>query len=227
MKRITILLSIVVAFCQNTFCAEQPENVQLSDSAIIHNRLSNPHWTIQFSYQIMAPYHASNGIHSIDAFSCRIGWDIGASYYKPLTRHWFLEPGLLLYYHRLDIYSDLYNRYLSNGHIDLLSIQVPLNFGYAWQWKNNLFGIHTGPLIDVSLFGKEIAGFANGWGNSINRSAFNKFERLNIMWNIGVSASGRHFGYGFDWAYGMNDFAKDRHIKAHNIRYRFSLSYKF
>lgn len=221
MRRIVVLLMVLAYGWANGFCVEPTDTSVLSDSAL------KPFWGVRMGIHYGIPNNERNLVHKMAALTVSVGVDAGVVYHKPLSRRWFFEPGVYLYYRKMELFDDLYNRYMDSGWLDQFGVTMPVNMGYVFPLKKNMtFDIHTGPMLDVGIYGKEKVNFS-GEDFDISRNAYRTFSRINVLWNIGIGFYGRRFGFAIDYAPGLTNFYRVEDLKANNSIMRISVYYNF
>lgn len=219
MKKFIILLIFIVAVCHSGFCSEK------NDSSIVEQPKTS-YWGIRAGMHYPCIWGGKNQVHDIAPFSVGPGYEIGMVYHKSLNRRFFVEPGAYLYFREIQVFDDFYNWYTDFAHLYQLGLTVPVNFGLVFPLKKGSFDIHTGPMLDIGLFGKEKASF-EGTDYKINRNVYHNFNRFNALWNIGIALYTRSFGFGLDYAPGFTDFIRAKDMKAYNSILRISVYYNF
>lgn len=175
-----------------------------------------PYFSIHAGYHLSVPGNVdSNGMKLI-CFDPVYGLEIGGSYHMPINRNFYFEPGISLYYRRIQTLSDFYNRYMTDGHIGQFGAIIPAHIGWAYRVDPGFGFIRTGPELDIGLYGKEVARFENGWGEKTNKNCYDSLSRVNVLWNFGIGLTNRRFVFGIDYAIGMTNFVRKYDYKAHN-----------
>ena len=220
MRRIVVLLMVLAYGWANGFCVEPTNTSVLSVSAL------KPFWGVRMGLHYGIPDNERNLVHKMAALDVSVGAEAGVVYHKPLSWRWFIEPGAYFYYRKMQLYDDLYNRYIDSGWLDQFGVTIPVNVGYSFPLKKKSFDIHSGPMLDVGIYGKEKVNFS-GDDFDISRNAYHTFSRVNMLWNIGIAFYGRKFGVAIDYAPGLTNFYRAKDLKANNSIMRISVYYNF
>lgn len=130
---------------------------------------------------------SSTGGGNTDVYGNGAGFTLGAIYNIPLWQNLYFEPGLHFFYNTFDdnmlVMNDNGYDHLLNGSIRNTGFRVPLNFGYRFDFTDDMsISIFTGPVLNINLTAKE---FFPGMSSA---SLINDgFKRADLQWDFGAS----------------------------------------
>lgn len=149
-------------------------------------------------------------------------------YHVGLSRRFFIEPTVNIYFDTSDIWSDLYNKRLKHsGVLSTAGIYLPIKIGVAMPTKKGFFAISTGVGARFALFGKEKARFYDNSIPTISRSPFHMLNRVSAAAIIGFTLTHNHFNYAMNFNVDVTDVMKRKDYTGKFTVVQFSVGYNF
>lgn len=201
----------------------------------------------------------SSAANGGDFYSNKTGFAVGAIYNIPIKANFYFEPGLSLFY---DVFGTMILKmdypssapgstiepgspddlegarmYQIDGTIRNLGFRVPLNFGYHFDFGEDLrVRVFTGPQINVSYFARYYQNRTytpfSGEIKSSSRSAFGTggFKHFDAQWNIGAGLDYGNYSIDLAGSIGMTRLCDAVEPFRKNIRrniFSITLGYNF
>lgn len=176
--------------------------VTLTAAAAAQNYIvENPQNKAYFGVRAGADISSTAG--APDEFGNGAGFTIGGIYNLPVWKNMFFEPGIYAYYDTFDNdiatwtpadppQEGVHKEY--DGSIRNWGIRVPLNFGYRFDFTDNIsISVFTGPVLNLNLSAKAHCDGLTDYTYSLMDTK--DFKRFDAQWNFGVGMSYGHNCY--------------------------------
>lgn len=161
-----------------------------AQSSMLSNDDNRPYWGVRVGIDI-----SSTAGEIIDQYSNSAGFTLSGIYNVPVWQNLYFEPGLTLYYDTFGmtlISQDPHTRAATdiNGSIRNIGLRVPLNFGYRFDFTDNMsLSLYTGPQLNVNFD-------ASMHVNDNSQGLMDKgFKRVDLQWGFGGSMQFFHSYY--------------------------------
>jgi hypothetical protein len=175
---------------------------------------------VRASLDVTCPGDLDIGGTKFDIMDNGAGFSVGVVYNVPLVYNLYFEPGVSIYHHsaKYNIQSlRLYN-FGSGDDWDKISIgewgfNIPLVFGYNFDFNPFKIAVFTGPNFRVGMSGKtKYTGTLNGMKVSAKESMYDDFKRADVAWRFGVGFSYDHYYLAISGDAGMCNWVKNSDV---------------
>ena len=170
-------------------------------------------WGIKATFDLSVPGKWNINKEHIDMFKPGAGFSVGAVYYQPVAKGFFLEPGLSFFY---DTYSFKDLSIIGvNGEIAAIDpsvrkagLRLPLQFGYEFafteKWRLSVF---TGPELSYALSRNAHIKHNGQLEDDFTPDLLGVKEhrRFDCAWKVGVAVPVDFIWIGIDAAFGLVD----------------------
>lgn len=219
-----------------------------ADSLMFNNPANEPYFGARVAIDISS---AANG----GAFySNKPGFSIGGIYNIPLYANLYFEPGLSLFY---DVFGTMYFDseeipvtdpetgvvtdqeivYQVDGSIRNLGFRVPLNFGYHFDFADDLrVKVFTGPQFNASILARYHQNAyitpSSTKVDAASESVFGTggFKHFDMQWNFGVGVDYGNYSISLGGSVGMTRLRDAAGVFQKNMRrniFSIALGYNF
>ncbi len=180
MKKFTLTLILAAASCSIPAVAQ---------TDMLNNPDNRPYWGVRVGIDI-----SSTAGEIIDQYSNSAGFTLGGIYNIPVWQNLYFEPGLTLYYDTFGmtvVSVDSRARAVdANASIRNMGLRVPLNFGYRFDFTDNMsLSLYTGPQLNINFTGSKHVG-----DYSVDLMGHG-FKRVDLQWGFGGSMQFFHNYY--------------------------------
>lgn len=219
MKRyiiIKIILTILLSVIGGTAVAEK------------HNQIK---WGVQTSFDVELPgkWHGENA--DVNMFKPGYGLTVGCVSHIYIGSHFYFEPELSIFYAQykykdLVITGDDGNTLESDPKLHKWGIQVPLVFGYSFDFPMNVF---TGPQIRYAFAGSvdiKNKKLIEGMEDDFDLWGINGQRRFGCSWTIGIGFPIKEFILYFKADFGITNLLKGDMMFREN-RFGLGITYYF
>jgi hypothetical protein len=241
MKKQLIALALFAAGC----------SVASAQSEIFYNPDNKAYFGVRASLDITCPGDVNiKGVGSFsDYVGNGVGFSVGAIYNVPVYYNLYFEPGLNIYRHNakskdwlVDMASKLHSTEYSKVTLSEWGFDIPLVFGYHFDFSDIKLSVFTGPEFRVGLSGKTKYTTTKSVGPKLkgsesmysDESTF-VFNRADVAWRFGVGVTYQKYYFSISGAPGLcnwlNDATSDvfgeEKISMHRNTVSFTLGYNF
>jgi hypothetical protein len=206
MKKQLIALALFAAGC----------GIASAQSEVVYNPNNQAYFGVRASLDVTCPTNVSasgTGI-SYDMFKNGVGFSVGAIYNVPVYYNLYFEPGLNIYRHNAK-YNDTYVGLSDYTKVTLgeWGFEIPMIFGYHFDFSDIKLSVFTGPEFRVGLSGKthyttylenvKMKGSESMYGDD------GAFNRADVSWRLGVGLTYDRYYFAVSGALGMCNWLND------------------
>jgi hypothetical protein len=223
MKKQLIALALFAAGC----------SVASAQSEIFYNPDNKAYFGVRASLDITCPGDVSiKGVGSTSGYmSNGVGFSVGAIYNVPVYYNLYFEPGLNIYRHNA---KDKFNEDGSKVTVGEWGFDIPLLFGYHFDFMPFRVSVFTGPEFSVGVSGKRKYKSEN-WDKSQSMYGDNGlYNRANAYWRFGVGVDYENYYFSISGAAGLTNWLNDvsllgdsDKLSMHRNTVSFTLGYNF
>lgn len=194
MKRLLIVLIVMVSVCS------------VKAQVMEENR---GYFGLRGGFDISVPGSVNENGVGVALFNDGVGFTIGGVYNAPMSRHFYIEPGLMLYYNAYSVKKNFLEIFEDDIPLTSLSIRkfgfrIPVMLGYRFGLSDDVkMSIFTGPQLEVGLSGKEYVKSYNMEASGSVYGEDGEMHRTQMLWSVGVSINYQHFYAELSGAFGL------------------------
>lgn len=207
---------------------------------------NKPYFGARLSLDITVPTDISfkNSAQKIDLLNAGAGFSFGGIYNLPICKNLYFEPGVNFYYHTAKLNGkifqsadpdDLFGEEEGSltprsGSIREFGMQIPMVFGYHFDFDPIRISFFTGPVLNIGLSGKAHITMKED-GYNYSDSMYDSFNRASLDWRFGVGATyDHHYTIAISGDAGMTNWMKKisgLDNKMHRNNVSITLGYNF
>jgi hypothetical protein len=185
-----------------------------AQSSILNSPDNHPYLGIRASLDVTCPGDLDANVYKTDIMDNGAGFSLGAVYNVPIVYNLYFEPGVSIYHHTAKV-KDKYAQ--SDGYskisISEWGFEVPLMFGYTFDFNPFKISVFTGPEFRVGLSGKtKYTAYVNNKKMTAKESMYGDdgwFNRGDVSWRFGVGFNYDHYYLSVSGAAGMCNWIND------------------
>jgi hypothetical protein len=208
MKKHLIALALLAAGC----------GVASAQSEIVYNPNNQPYFGVRASLDVTCPSDVKVGNYglSLDMLNNGVGFSVGAIYNVPVYYNLYFEPGVNIYRHNakynlngLNSFDDSYDKVT----LGEWGFEIPLMFGYHFDFSDLRLSVFTGPEFRIGLSGKtHYTTYINNVKMKGSESMYGDdgaYNRADVSWRLGVGLTYDRYYFAVSGGLGLTNWLND------------------
>lgn len=206
MKKLIAAVAVAATCCTGAF----------AQTEIYNNPDNHPYFGVRASLDVTCPgdVNIKGASTSIDMMDNGAGFSVGAIYNVPIYYNLYFEPGVTVYKHNAKYKSSIVESSdYSKVTLGEWGFEIPLMFGYHFDFAPIRLSVFTGPEFRVGLSGKtHYTANLNGVKMKGSESIYGDdgaYNRADVSWKFGVGLSYEHYYFAVSGAAGLCNWLND------------------